>query len=153
MTINNLELVTLLAQAQLFAPKMSPLVHISTAVDNMAAQGWANRGSVSSETAVGPILRDLNLLICNHKIYSSVQCISGVDNKMSESASKLTQLTDKMFLRHFAFNFPQRKPWRLLALMSGCKRRLTSMLHRKRFSMDSLLNSTRNTPPPGEYVE
>ena len=118
-TINNLELSALFGQVQLFTPKMAPLAHIRTTVDNTAAQGWDNRGSVSSATAVGPILRDLALLKRTHKIYSSVKRIAGVDNNMDDAASRLTHLTDNMFLRHFFLTFPQRKPWRMITLPAG----------------------------------
>ena len=47
-TINNLELAALFAQVQLFAPMLDPLAHIPAAVDNTSAQGWDNRGSVST---------------------------------------------------------------------------------------------------------
>ena len=40
--MNNLELATLLAQVQLFAPNMPPLVHIRTDVENTAVKGWSN---------------------------------------------------------------------------------------------------------------
>ena len=62
-TINNLELVELLTQIQSFALRMQPLSHIHTMTDSMSAQGWEKRGSISLETAVGPIIRDLDLLI------------------------------------------------------------------------------------------
>ena len=65
---------------------MYTLVHIRTAVDNLAVQGWANRGIVSLATAFGPILRDLSFLTRTHNIYSSVQLIYGTDNKMDNSA-------------------------------------------------------------------
>ena len=56
-TINDLELGSLLMQILIFAPRMAPLAHIHTYVDNMAAQGWANRGSVSIASSVGPMLQ------------------------------------------------------------------------------------------------
>ena len=62
-------------------------------------------------TAVGPILQDLALLTHTHKIHSSVQRISGMDNKMSNAASKITHLTDKILFCHFALTFPHRNPW------------------------------------------
>ena len=83
--INNLELAALLSQVLHLAPKIDTLAHIPIAVDNTAAQGWSNRWSFSSETAVGPILWDLALLKLTHKIYSSVYCISGTNNKMANS--------------------------------------------------------------------
>ena len=89
---------------------MDTLAHIRTAVDNTAVQGWANHGSVSTATAVGPILRDLALLTRTCKIHSSVRRISGTENKMADAASRLTHLTDNMFLLHFALTFPQKNP-------------------------------------------
>ena len=86
MAINDLQLSALLDQVQLIAPKMDTLMHIRTAVENPAVQGWANRGIVTSATAVGPILRDLSFLTRTHNIYSSVQLIYGTDNKMDNSA-------------------------------------------------------------------
>ena len=148
-TTNDLELAVLFAQVQLFAPAMDSLAHIRTTVDNTAAQGWANQEGVITATAVGPILQDLVLLTRNHKIYSSVWRISGTDNKMDDAASCLTHLTDKVFLHHFTLTFPQRKPWRLLALPPGCKQRLTSMLHIKRCCVAFPPQSTRKTQRPG----
>ena len=116
---------------------MDTLAHILTAMENTAAQGWSNQGSVSLETAVSPILRDLALLTHNPKIYSSVQRISGMDNNMADDASRLTHLTDNMFLCHFDLTFPQKILWRLLTLPSGCKRQLTSILNRNLCPMDS----------------
>ena len=57
LTINNMELSAYLAHLHIFAPLMVPLEHISTKVDNTAADSWERRGSVSSATAVGPLLR------------------------------------------------------------------------------------------------
>ena len=147
--INDLELATLFVQVHIFTPTIDTLAHIRTAVDNTAVQGWANRGGFSTVTAVGPILRDLALLTRTHKIHSSVRRIAGRDNKMADATSRLTHITDKMFLCHFALTFPQRKPWRLLTLLSGCKRWLTSMLHSKRCRVAFLPQSNRKTQPPG----
>ena len=58
-TINDLEIATLLVQVHLFAPKMHTLSHTCISVDDIAVQGWANIGSVSLATAVSPILRNL----------------------------------------------------------------------------------------------
>ena len=90
MTINDLELASLLAELHPFAPKIHTLYHIRTYMDNLAAQGRANLSSASSATAVGPILWDLNFIARTHKIYFSVQQISGVKNKMEDVASRLT---------------------------------------------------------------
>ena len=68
---------------------------------------------------------------------------------MAGAASRLTHLTNKMFLRHFDLTFPQRNPWCLLTLPSGLRQRLTYILHIKRCHMDYLPHSSKKTPPPG----
>ena len=148
-TINNPELAALFAQVQIFDPAMDTLAQIHTSMDNTDTHGWANCGSVSTLTAVGPILRDLALLTRTLKIHSSVRRIAGTDNKMADAASRLTYLTDKIFLCHFALTIPQRKSWQLLTLPSGYKRRLTSTLHIKRCRVAFPPQFTRKTQPPG----
>ena len=114
--INDLEIGALLMHIQLFAPSMSPLAHIHTYVDNTAAQGRANRGSVSTYSSVGPMLRELALAARRQHIHASVGRIPGKDNKMAESAPRLTHLPYRKFISHFRSHFPQNKPWRLLPL-------------------------------------
>ena len=58
LTINNLELAAYIAHLHLFAPRMAPLDHITTGIDNTGAESWARRGSVSTATAIGPLLRE-----------------------------------------------------------------------------------------------
>ena len=67
-TINDMYISALLAKVYIFAPKIHTLSHIRTDVDKTAVQGWYKRGSVSSPTAVGPILWDLALLTQTHNI-------------------------------------------------------------------------------------
>ena len=148
-TINNLELAALLTQVHLSSPNMYTFSHICTSVDNTTAQVWANCGSIRSVMAVGPIIRYLALLTRNHNIYAPVQQIDDTNSKMASSASRLTHLTNKMFLHHFSLTFHQKNPWQLLTLPSGCRRRLTSMLHSKRCGMASQPHSSKKTPTPG----
>ena len=100
-------------------------------MDGMEAQRSVNRGSIRSATSVGTILQDLALLLRTKHIYASIGRIKGADNTMSDDASRLTHLPNWMFLHHFALAFPQKKPWRLLTLLSRCRWQLTSMLHIK----------------------
>ena len=58
LTINDLDLAAYIAHLRLFAPCMAPLEHVSTGMDNTAAESWACRGSVSTATAIGPLLRE-----------------------------------------------------------------------------------------------
>ena len=60
-TINNLELRALLMQLLIFAPRMAPLVHIHTYVNNMSVQVWDNQGSIITASEVGTILREIAL--------------------------------------------------------------------------------------------
>ena len=55
-TKNDLKLAAYIAHLHLFAPRMAPLEHISTGVDNTATEIWVRRGSVSTATAIGPLL-------------------------------------------------------------------------------------------------
>ena len=57
LTINNLELVVYVAHLHLFVPLMALLYHTATKVENTASESWASIVSVSSATAVGPLLR------------------------------------------------------------------------------------------------
>ena len=109
-TINDLELEALLLQILIFAPRMSPLVHINTYVDNTAAQGWANRGSVSTASSVGLIIRELDLAARRQHIHASVGCVQGEDNNMIDAASRLTHLLDRQFISRFCTHLPQSKP-------------------------------------------
>ena len=128
---------------------MVPLPHIHTVVDNTAAQGWANRCRVSSFFAVGPILRELSLLIRQWHLCASMGRVRGEDNKVSNVASRLTHLSDRLLLRYFNLTFPQQNHWRLIPLPSACRRQLTSMLHNKRSLKVSPPQSTIRTTLPG----
>ena len=118
-------------------------------MNNTAVQGWSNRGSFRLPMAVGTILKDLVLMTRNYHIYSYVQKIKGTDNTTPDAASRLTHLSDRMFLKHLAINFLQKNPWRMLTLPSGCRRRLDFMMHRKRCRMYSQPPFTRKTLMPG----
>lgn len=55
-TINDLEIGALLMQLFIFDPRIFPLAPIHNYIDNTAAQGWADQGSVSTASVVGLIL-------------------------------------------------------------------------------------------------
>ena len=60
-TINDLEIGSLLIQILIFDPRMALLAHIHTYVDNMEVQLWANRGIISTASSVGPVIQDIAL--------------------------------------------------------------------------------------------
>ena len=57
LTINDLDLAAYITRLQLFAPNMKLIKHITTGVENTAAEKWARSGSVSTATAIGPLLQ------------------------------------------------------------------------------------------------
>ena len=132
MTTNNFKIGALLMQILLFAPRMASLAHIHTYIDNTAAQVWAKRGSVSTASSVGPILQELQLAARRQHIHASVGRVLGEDNNMADAASRITHLLDRQFISPFRTHFPNSKPWRLIYLTSGYKRKLTTMLRNKK---------------------
>ena len=116
-------------QLLLFSPRMAPLTHIHTYIDNTASQVWANRGSISTASEVGPILREIALAMRRQHIHAFAGSVPGEENKKTDAASMLTHLPDRKFISHFRTHFPQSKPWKLLPLPSTYRRQLTKMLH------------------------
>ena len=57
LTINDLELAAYITHLHLFAPRTASLEHIATWVDNTAAESWACRGSISTDTAIGLLIQ------------------------------------------------------------------------------------------------
>ena len=86
LAINDLELAAYIAHLHLFAPRMAPLEHISTGVENTAAESWARRGSVSSATAIGSLLREAAWITLQAKIHASIKRIPGVENIEADAA-------------------------------------------------------------------
>ena len=133
----------------LFAPRMAPLAHIHTYVDNKASQVWANRGSSKTDLYVGLILRKLSLAESRKHIYTFVGRVPGEDKKMADAALRFTHLPNRKFLSHFRTHSPQSKPWILPPLPSVCRQQLTTMLHNMQSRRVSPQPSSRRTPSPG----
>ena len=110
LAINDLKLAVYVAHLHLFAPKMAPLKYIRTLVDNTASEGWARRGSISSATDVGPLIREAAWITRQMHIHTSVKWITGLDNKEADANSRLAHLTVHNFLEHFRSTFPQPSP-------------------------------------------
>ena len=128
LTINDLELAAYIYHLHLFAPHMSPLKHISTGVDNTAAEIWARRGSVSTFTSIGPLLQEAAWITCQAEVHASIKRIPRVKNIEADAASRLTHLPVHAFLKSFNTSFPQPTPWHLSLLPSGVTPRLHTML-------------------------
>ena len=104
--INDLELGALLIQILIFAPRMAPLAHIHTYINNTAAHGWDNRIIFRRASTVSPVLRDIDLAMRLQNIYASVGRVSGEENKMADAASSITHLLDRQFISHYRTHFP-----------------------------------------------
>ena len=76
-TIKNPDLGALLMQLLISSPRMAPLAHIHAYVDNMMAQRWANRGSVSAASSVRTTLWELYLASRRKHIHASTGRVPG----------------------------------------------------------------------------
>ena len=128
---------------------MAPLAHIHTYVDNIAAQVWSNRVSVSTASSVRTMIRELALAARRQHIHDSVGRIPGEDTKITDAVSRLTQLPDRQFLSHSHSHFPQNKPWCLHLLPSDYNWQLTTILLNKQSPRFSQTPSSRKTLLPG----
>ena len=79
------------------------------------------------------MLREPALAVRKHHIHASLGRVSGEDNKMADSASRLTHLLDHPFISHLCSDFPQNKPRRLLPLQYEYKRQLMKILLNKQY--------------------
>ena len=105
----------------IFAPRMEPLDHIITYIDNTSAQVWSNQGIVVTSSSLGYILNKLSFVMIRRHTHASIGRIPGEYNNMEEAVLQLTRLLDQLFLSQFRKNFPQSKPWHMLHLLSVCR--------------------------------
>ena len=87
LAINDLELAVYMAHLHLFDPRMATLENISTGVDNTATESWARRVSVSTATAIGPLLREAAWITLQAKIHAPIKRIPRVENIEADAAS------------------------------------------------------------------
>ena len=132
LTINDLEIAVYVAHLHNFAPLMDPLENISTRVENMVAQVWANQGSFISSTSFGPLLRETAWIGRKTKTHFSVSLIVRTDNKEAYTASYLTHIPVSFFLRHSNSYFPQPNTWQLYLFPSSVNHHVCTMLYTKR---------------------
>ena len=94
--------------APAFCIPCGPSVPHPKKIDDTAAQGWTNRGSVRSSAVVVSILSNLVILTLYKIMYTSTRQVKGWDNNMVNSVSQLIHLSDQNFLHHFILSFPQK---------------------------------------------
>ena len=122
------------------------LEHTATGVDKTDEERRACRGSVSTATAIGPLLQEAAWITRQARIHAYINCIPGVENTEADTASRLTHLPVHTFLQLFNTSFPQPTPWRLSFLPSGVTPRLHTMpLTKNSPKASPLLDYTKTT--------
>ena len=125
---------------------MAPLYHIAKGVEKTAAEIWARRGSVSTATAIGPLLREAEWITLQANIHAYINRIPGVENIETYAASRLTHLLVHTFIQSFNTSFPHPTPWRLSLLAYRVTPRLHTMKLTKKSSKASpLLDYAKTT--------
>ena len=150
LTINDIELVAYVAHLHFFALKIPPpLDHIHTPVDNMAAEGWAQRVIAIWSTSVEKLLREAVWITRQMHIHAFVKRITRIDKKEEDAASRLIHLTTHNLLEHFQSTSPQPSPWRLCLLLCTVRRWLHTILRMHLSPKDSPIPRPTRTPHPG----
>ena len=124
---------------------MDPLYHIATKVNNKAAEVWSKKGSVSSSTAVDPILRKTSWIDWQTNTHFSVSRISGTENKDAETALHLPHLPVSSLLQYFNSSFLHPNPRCLRILPCDENHRLCMMIHTKRSPQGFLIPLSERT--------
>ena len=86
-TINDLELVAHVSHINIFSQLMKSLDHISTKVNKPSAEGWANRGRISSNTTIGPLLCKTAWINLQMRTHLSAYLIDVMDEKEADVES------------------------------------------------------------------
>ena len=143
-------MLTIIAHLHISPLLMATLEHIETGVDNKSAEIWAQRGSVSTTTAIGPLLREAAWITRQAKIHAYITHIPIVENIEADSASRLNHLPVPTFIKYFNTYFPQSTPWRLSLLPSGVKPRIHTMLLTKQSPKDPPISDCAKTIHHGD---
>ena len=125
---------------------MPPLDCIAIQVYNTYVESWACCGSVSSSTAVGPLLQEAACINSQTRTHASLSGTTGIENKETYTASRLKNISISQLLRTFKNCFPQWDLCRLCLLPCAEKHWLLTIIHTKRLPQDSPF------PPSGRIL-
>ena len=116
-TNSDFEQAAVLTQLEL-ACRQLPLRYATVDVlcDNTPAVSRFRKGSVRSASPAAYLCRMASLHQRQHRYHARVFFLPGDMNRMADDASRLQHLTNDAFLQHFEQNYPQAKPWTLLAV-------------------------------------
>ena len=151
LTINDLDLTLHISRLHILSPRMAPLEHIETGVNNTSAESWARRRSVSTATAIGLLLHEAAWITRQENTPVSITRIPGVKNIEAGAASRLTHLRLPAFIKSSNNSFPQLTPWRLSPLSSVVETRLHTMILTKQSPKASPLPYCKRITQCGNY--
>ena len=100
-TMNDLYISAYVAHLHIFAPLMEPLDHIATKLDNHTTKEGGICVSESSTISVVLLLKDADCIFRQTRNHTPVSYMVGINNKYSNSALRLTQLSVSQFMCRF----------------------------------------------------
>jgi len=122
---------------------------ILSKTDNTPTLFWQRKGSTTSTGAPAYLLRAQALHQRHHRYIPRHDFIAGLDNSMSDDASRMHDLTDAEFLTHFNSTYPQSASWQLWTPTPNILSAVTSSLHRTPCDPVLLLNVPPEPTPTG----
>mmetsp|Transcript_27138 Transcript_27138/g.56506 ORF Transcript_27138/g.56506 Transcript_27138/m.56506 type:complete len:282 (-) Transcript_27138:184-1029(-) len=149
-SINDLKLLSHLAQLTLIFPTMQPLTLSAHGSNNFISVSWVKRDSISCNTIAGHILRARALLLRHHCVHDTLGFLTGRWNGMADTVSQLWTLSNNELTDCFNSMFPQPTSWQHSHLPPETRHVLITTLHNGTCNMASLLGGSRPTAPTGQ---
>jgi hypothetical protein len=138
-TNSDLELAATIAQHHILEEAGYPTAGESTHnfCDNTPAVAWQTKGSTSTTKVTADLLRHAALHQRDLGHVQRFEHLAGERNVMADDASRLWNKTDADLLCYFNSNYPQTKPWRMHHLSPPVLSKLTSLLCRQKWPLES----------------
>jgi hypothetical protein len=144
LSINDFELAGHVAQLWLALPLMAPLTAILSGSDNITSIYWIRKGSTTTSTTAGSLVRLCSWLLRKHQVAAPITFLAGKDNPLADAASRRWDLTNSQLCSLFDHVFPQATSWKMLCLTlqrrhglsSLCQDKVAAGVHSSRASTD-----------------
>jgi len=104
---------------------------IRSATDNLATLFWSRRGSITTTSPTATLLRQAAIHQRFHRYIQLKDYVPGRENMLADDASRLSHLSDALFLSHFNVTYPQTQPWLLYRLSPAILSSAISALRNK----------------------
>ena len=160
LTINDLELAGLVLGWLVLEHVCDDLryKHVGMFCDNTSAVSWAYRGSTSTSTVAGRLLRFLALRQRKRQVSSLAPLhVAGDDNAMADIPSRafksgkyFAACNDIVAYFNTHFPLPQNLSWKEYEVKPKLASRVTSSLRGERLQMESLLNLSKQGTNTGD---